>query len=52
LAILAVALLPLAAAPLVGAWERRRNHERPTVKWHFTTAQACRELKHLYPTVP
>jgi hypothetical protein len=31
------------------AWETRRNAERPTVKWHFTTAQARRKLKHLYP---
>jgi hypothetical protein len=33
----------------VAAWETRRNAERPTVKWHFTTAQARRKLKHLYP---
>ena len=33
----------------VAAWEARRNQERPTVKWHFTTAQARRKLKHLYP---
>lgn len=33
----------------VAAWERRRNIDRPTVKWHFTTAQARRKLKHLYP---
>ena len=33
----------------VAAWEARRNHERPTVKWHFTLAQARRKLKHLYP---
>ena len=31
------------------AWERQRNIERPTVKWHFTTAQARRKLSHLYP---
>jgi DDE superfamily endonuclease len=31
------------------AWERQRNIERPTVKWHFTTAQARRKLKHVYP---
>lgn len=34
----------------VAAWERQRNAERPTVKWHFTTAQARRKLQHLYPT--
>jgi DDE superfamily endonuclease len=33
----------------IGAWERQRNHERPTVAWHFTTAQARRKLRHLYP---
>lgn len=33
----------------VAAWETRRNPERPTVCWHFTTAQARRKLKHLYP---
>jgi hypothetical protein len=31
------------------AWERHRNIERPTVKWHFTTAQARRKLSHIYP---
>lgn len=31
------------------AWERQRNAERPTVKWHFTTAQARHKLRHLYP---
>jgi hypothetical protein len=36
----------------VAAWEQRRNAERPTIKWHFTTAQACRKLKHLYPSFP
>jgi hypothetical protein len=33
----------------VAAWERQRNAERPTVKWHFTTVQARRKLRHLYP---
>ncbi len=33
----------------VVAWERRRNAERPTITWHFTTTQARRKLKHLYP---
>jgi hypothetical protein len=33
----------------VAAWEARRNQERPTVKWHFTTTQARRKLKHLSP---
>jgi hypothetical protein len=33
----------------VDAWERQRNLERPTVNWHFTTAQARRKLTYLYP---
>jgi hypothetical protein len=33
----------------VAAWEARRNRDRPTIKWHFTTVQARRKLKHLYP---
>ena len=33
----------------VAAWERQRNAEQPTVKWHFTTVQARRKLRHLYP---
>jgi hypothetical protein len=39
----------LTVAREVAAWEARRNQERPTIKWHFTTAQARRKLKHLYP---
>jgi DDE superfamily endonuclease len=33
----------------VAAWEQQRNLERPTIKWHFTTAQARRKLQHVYP---
>lgn len=33
----------------VAAWESQRNQQRPTIQWHFTTAQARRKLKHLYP---
>jgi transposase len=33
----------------IGAWERQRNIERPTVKWHFTVDQARRKLHRLYP---
>ncbi len=33
----------------VTARETRCNRERPTVKWHFTTAQARRKLRPLYP---
>jgi len=28
----------------IAAWERQRNVERPTVKWHFTTAQVRRSF--------
>ncbi len=34
----------------ISAWEQQRNVERPTVKCHFTTAEARRKLKHLYPS--
>jgi hypothetical protein len=33
----------------IAAWEQQRNVERPTVNWHFTTAQARRKLQFLYP---
>jgi hypothetical protein len=33
----------------INAWELQRNVERPTVQWHFTTAQARRKLGYLYP---
>jgi hypothetical protein len=33
----------------VAAWEDRRNAESATVHWHFTTAQARRKLRRLYP---
>ena len=33
----------------IAAWERQRNTERPTVKWHFTVSQARRKLNFLYP---
>jgi hypothetical protein len=35
-----------AVAREVAAWEQRRNQERATAKWHFTTAQARRKLRH------
>lgn len=34
----------------VAAWEARRNRERPTVKWHFTTAQARRKAQAPLPS--
>ncbi len=33
----------------IAAWERQRNLDQPAVAWHFTTAQARRKLRHLYP---
>jgi hypothetical protein len=33
----------------IAAWERQRNRERPTVKWHFTVTQAHRKLTFLHP---
>ena len=33
----------------VAAWEERRNAEQATVHWHFTTAQARKKLRRLYP---
>ena len=33
----------------VAAWEERRNAEGATVHWHFTTAQARKKLRRLYP---
>jgi hypothetical protein len=35
----------------VAAWERRRNRECGTVDWQFTTADARRKLKRLYPSI-
>jgi len=35
----------------VTAWERRRNRECGTVDWQFTTADARRKLKRLYPSI-
>jgi hypothetical protein len=32
------------------AWERRRNAEKGTVKWRFTTTTAREKLKRLYPS--
>jgi DDE superfamily endonuclease len=33
----------------IAAWETRRNAEKATVDWRFTTAKARRKLKCLYP---
>jgi DDE superfamily endonuclease len=33
----------------VAAWERARHEQKATVDWRFTTAQARRKLKHIYP---
>ena len=34
---------------VAAAWEKRRNVERVTITWLFTTAQARRKLSHAYP---
>jgi DDE superfamily endonuclease len=34
----------------VAAWERRRNTERATVQWRFSTEQARTKLHRLYPS--
>lgn len=33
----------------ITAWQTRRNAEKATVDWRFTTAKARRKLKHIYP---
>jgi DDE superfamily endonuclease len=33
----------------IAAWQTRRNAEKATVDWRFTTAKARRKLKHIYP---
>jgi DDE superfamily endonuclease len=33
----------------IAAWQARRNAEKATVDWRFTTAKARRKLKHIYP---
>ena len=34
----------------VQAWQNRRNEQRVTVKWQFTTEDARIKLKRLYPS--
>jgi DDE superfamily endonuclease len=34
---------------VIAAWQTRRNAEKATVDWRFTTAKARRKLKHIYP---
>jgi hypothetical protein len=34
----------------IQAWEQRRNGQRATVQWQFTTTQARDKLKKLYPS--
>ena len=34
----------------VALWESRRNEQRATVRWRFTTADARTKLRRLYPT--
>ena len=35
----------------VAAWEQKRNQADATVDWQFTTADARRKLKRLYPVI-
>ena len=35
----------------VQAWVSRRNHQRGTVRWQFTTVDARIKLQHLYPRI-
>jgi len=35
----------------VAAWQARRDAERVTIRWQFTTADARVKLRHLYPVV-
>jgi hypothetical protein len=34
----------------VAAWQQRRNTQKATVDWQFTTTKARDKLKHLYPS--
>jgi hypothetical protein len=36
----------------IAAWEGKRNAERRTITWTFTTTAARTKLDHLYPLVP
>lgn len=35
----------------VAAWEDRRNHQRATVDWQFTSTKARSKLQYLYPSI-
>jgi hypothetical protein len=35
----------------VAAWQQQRDHQRVTIDWRFTTADARIKLKHLYPSL-
>ena len=35
----------------VAAWQTRRNNRNTRINWHFTTQDARRKLKRLYPTL-
>ncbi len=34
----------------VTAWEQRRNDQRATVSWHFTSNEARKKLERFYPS--
>ena len=35
----------------VQAWQNRRNQQRATIQWQFTTQEARIKLKKIYPTI-
>jgi hypothetical protein len=35
----------------VAAWAARRNSQKTTIHWQFTTADARIKLQHLYPKI-
>ena len=44
-------VLPAGLRQIELAWEIRRNTDRATVDWRFTTADARIKLKKLYPVI-
>ena len=36
----------------ITAWETRRNEEKASVNWQFTTAKARRKMANQYPSTP
>ncbi|GAB4243137.1 MAG: hypothetical protein Kow00109_18930 [Acidobacteriota bacterium] len=38
-------------ASQIAAWQRSRNGRATKIQWHFTTEDARRRLRRLYPTL-